>query len=80
MLDTLKDIPRVVGVKQLRRALERGQAAEVYLSRNADPALTAPLEELSRRLGVPVVWVQTMQELGAACGISVGAAAAGRLA
>ena len=80
MLKLLKEQPRVVGVRQLRRALERGQAAEVYLSRDADPALTEPLEALSRSLGVPVVWVQTMQELGAACGISVGAAAAGRLA
>lgn len=66
----------VVGAKQLRKALERGTAKFVCLAKNADPAITAPIEENCIRKGISVTWVCTMQELGALCGIEVGAAAA----
>ena len=66
----------VVGAKQLRKALEKGNAKFVCLAKNADPSITEPLEEKCRHLNVPVRWVSSMAELGAACGIEVGAAAA----
>ncbi|MBQ8622528.1 MAG: ribosomal L7Ae/L30e/S12e/Gadd45 family protein [Oscillospiraceae bacterium] len=66
----------VVGSKQLRKALESGRARLVFLARNADPAITEPLEAMCRRDDVTCVWVQSMLELGQACGIDVGAAAA----
>ena len=66
----------VVGAKQLRKALERGTARFVCLAKNADPAITAPIEENCIQKGISVTWVCTMQELGALCGIDVGAAAA----
>ena len=66
----------VVGAKQLRKALERGTAKFVCLAKNADPAITAPIEENCIKKGISVTWVCTMQELGALCGIEVGAAAA----
>lgn len=80
MLDELKTQPRVVGMKQLKRSLKDGQVARVFLAENADPRLTAPLAEECARLGVELVMVPSMAELGKACGISVGAAAAGLLA
>ena len=66
----------VVGAKQLRKALRNGRAKFVYLAKNADPALTAPLAELCELNSVSYGWVATMQALGSACGIKVGAAAA----
>ena len=66
----------VVGAKQLRKALNSGLARRGYLACNADPAITEPLEEKCKVLGVPFLWVGTMAELGSACGIEVGAAAA----
>ena len=75
-LAELKKNKVVVGAKQLRKALERGQAKFVCLAENADPAITQPLEDKCRLLRVPFLWVPTMSELGAACGIEVGAAAA----
>jgi large subunit ribosomal protein L7A len=66
----------VVGAKQLRKALNSRRATAVYLARNADPALTEPLMELSRENGIPCVWARSMLDLGSACGIEVGAAAA----
>ena len=66
----------VVGSKQLRKAMENGRAKFVYLARNADPAITAPIMERCDLNHVSYAWVRTMQELGSACGIDVGAAAA----
>ena len=66
----------VVGAKQLRKALLSGSAQQVYLARNADPALTEPIAALCQNHNVPYTWVKSMTELGHACGIEVGAAAA----
>ena len=68
-----------VGAKQLRKALHNGKAGQVFLARNADPAITEPLVALCKRCGVPVYWVGSMRELGNACGIEVGASAAAAL-
>ena len=66
----------VVGAKQLRKALLSGRASRVFLARNADPAITEPLEVLCQQHSVPLAWVPSMVELGKYCGIEVGAAAA----
>ena len=66
----------VVGAKQLKKALLKGTARQVFLAHNADPAITGMLEELCRNSNIPFTWVATMADLGRACGIEVGAAAA----
>lgn len=77
LLSELKNSPKVVGVKQLRKALNRGELLRVFLASDADPALTAPIAKQAEAEGVRVDWVSTMRELGTACGIAVGASAAG---
>ena len=66
----------VVGTKQLKKALNQGAAQQVFLAANADPAITQMLESLCQLNQTPYVWVRSMQDLGRACGIDVGAAAA----
>ena len=80
MLDELKTQRKVVGIKQLRKSLKDGLVARAFLAENADPALTEPLAQMCVCQGVELILVPTMAELGKACGISVGAAAAGLLA
>ena len=75
-LKELANFKMVVGSKQLRKALENGRAKFVFLAENADPAITEPLAERCELNHVSYAWVRTMQELGSACGIEVGAAAA----
>ena len=72
----LKQRKVVVGSKQLRKALEKGRVECVFLAENADPAITDPIEEMCRKLHIRITWVRTMAEIGRACGIEVGAAAA----
>ena len=66
----------VAGAKQLRKAVENGRAKRVYLAKNADPAITEPIEAMCLRLHIHCTWVPNMLDLGKACGIEVGAAAA----
>ena len=79
MLDELKTQRKVVGMKQLRKALKNGQILRVFLAQDADPRLTDPLAEECAQRNVELIEVSTMKELGVACGIAVGAAAAGIL-
>ena len=76
MLAKLTHRKVVVGSKQLRKALDRGTARFVVLARNADPAITEPIEAICRYNDIACTWVATMAELGHACGIDVGASAA----
>ena len=66
----------VVGAKQLKKALKNGKATYVFLASNADPAITEPIAALCQLNKVDVSWVKSMTDLGHACGIEVGAAAA----
>ena len=66
----------VVGAKQLKKALKSGKAQRVFLARNADPAITEPIAALCQQNNVDYAWVKSMTDLGHACGIEVGAAAA----
>ena len=66
----------MVGAKQLKKAVRDDRARCVFLARNADPAVTEPLAELCAQHHIPITWVASMADLGRACGIEVGAAAA----
>jgi large subunit ribosomal protein L7A len=66
----------IVGAKQLRKALQKGIVQRVFLAENADPAITDSLAEFCAQAGVNICWIATMADLGKACGIEVGAAAA----
>ena len=66
----------MVGAKQIRKALSAGTARQVYLAENADPVITEPLAALCQNNRVEYAWVRSMVDLGRACGIEVGAAAA----
>ena len=76
MLEALKTAKKVVGVKQLRRALNEHRVLQIFLADDADPQLTEPLERQCCGEQIPVIRVDTMRELGKACGISVGSACA----
>ena len=76
MLEELKTARKVVGIKQLRKALNAGSVKKVFIAEDADPLLTDPIAERCRQLDIPVISVPTMKQLGAACSICVGAAVA----
>jgi len=65
-----------VGTKQTTKMVELGKAQEVFVAKDADPKLTAKIVNLCKKMGVKVTYVDSMRQLGKACGIEVGAAMA----
>ncbi len=79
MLKQLKNGKKVVGSKQLKKALREGSALTAFLAKDGDPKLVMPLETACIDADVSVIWVNTMLELGQACSIDVGASCAALL-
>lgn len=65
-----------VGAKQTVKALQSRTAQVVYVAQDADAHITQPLRRQCEVLGVELVQVDTMANLGRSCRIQVGAAAA----
>jgi large subunit ribosomal protein L7A len=63
-----------IGTKQATKTVEAGKAAEVLVAKDADPRITIKMVNLCRKMGVAVTYVDSMKQLGKACGIEVGAA------
>ena len=67
---------RAVGASQTVKAVRKGWALLVLVARDADRKVTEPVVRAAQEGGVPLAEVDSMGELGRACGIAVGAAAA----
>lgn len=67
---------RVVGTKQVLRALGDGRAAHVFLGKDADGFIYHRVNALCEEKRVPVTVVDSMAELGKLCSVSVKTAAA----
>ena len=80
MITELASKEKVIGVKQSRKAIRDGRAKQVFLACDADPAITEPIAEMCEDKGIELTWVPSMADLGRACGIDVGAAAAATVA
>ena len=74
--DDLIGDKRLVGTKQVLRALTDGRLTAVYIAEDADAALKKRIADACIDAGVTVIKTPSMSELGIACGISVGAACA----
>ena len=77
MHEGLADVDRrVVGTKQLLRALDEGKIAQAYVAADADLLLTKRVVDRCYDMDVPCTQVESMRKPGRACGIDVKAAAA----
>jgi len=74
-LDTLKTAKKVIGVKQVTKAVEKDLVQAAYIAIDAEQRLVEQLWMLCSEKNVVVDKTPTMDELGKACSIEVGAAA-----
>ncbi len=65
-----------IGMKQTLKAVEQGMVKEVFIAKDADPRVTGKITTLCKQKNVPFEYVDSMRQLGKACGIEVGAATA----
>ena len=70
---------KVVGTKQVLRALKAGTVKRVYAANDADTFIFQQVVRSAESAGIPCVRVPSMKELGMICGVDVPAAAAGLL-
>lgn len=76
MLEDLKAGQVLVGTRQTVKAVRAGQAKRVYLSMDADEHIRSEVESACKTHEVEVLYVNSMSELGSACGIERKTAAA----
>lgn len=76
MLEQLKTAKRIVGIKQIQKALSEARVETVFFAEDADPNLLAPVLSTCEAQGLRTVPVPEKRKLGQACGIDVAAAAA----
>ena len=76
MLIKLRQDEKVVGVKQVKRAISNSKAEVVFIALDADKNVTDEIVKLSKEKEVHIQYVEKMQDLGEACGIDINAAVA----
>ena len=65
------------GTNETTKAIERGTADLVYVAEDVNPEeIVMHLPELSAEKGIPVVFIETQDDVGLAAGLEVGSAAA----
>lgn len=67
---------KTVGTKQTLKAASRRLAKEVFIAKDADEFVVRNLIRTCNEQGIQITYVDSMAELGRACGIKVGAASA----
>ena len=78
-LDVAAGVRKTVGAKQTLKAMKRNEVTHLYIAKDCDEQVVAPLVEASEGAHSPVDRTYTMAELGVACHIKVKAAAVGLL-
>lgn len=74
MLESLKNRPKAVGIKQTLKSVTSGNAEYVFIANDADEKVIVDLKKICQEIGIQIEYVENMKLLGKACGIEVGAA------
>jgi large subunit ribosomal protein L7A len=75
-LERLKQENRVVGIKQTLRIIQENNTSLVFLANDADKKIIDDVLEKCMEKNIKVERIETMKQLGKACGIDVGASVA----
>jgi large subunit ribosomal protein L7A len=79
MISKLKTHNKVVGAKQVKRAINSSNIEAVFIAEDAEKKVTSNIEELCIDKHIQIIHVKTMKDLGKACGIDINAAVAALL-
>ncbi|HEU4964889.1 MAG TPA: ribosomal L7Ae/L30e/S12e/Gadd45 family protein [Bacilli bacterium] len=76
VLHRIRETEWLVGINQTAKALKQHIVQELFVAKDADEQLVSRIALLAQQHQMPITWVETMKQLGNACGIEVGAATA----
>ncbi|MFC4389214.1 50S ribosomal protein L7ae-like protein [Gracilibacillus marinus] len=65
---------KIIGTKQVLKAIKNGEAKEVIIASDADHHITSKVSQVAKDHNIPLSYVDSMRKLGKTCGIDVGAA------
>ncbi|GAA0304569.1 large subunit ribosomal protein L7A [Gracilibacillus halotolerans] len=68
------DAEKIIGTKQVIKAIKNGEAKEVIIATDADSHIRNKVLEAVEGTDIPISYVDSMKKLGKTCGIEVGAA------
>lgn len=76
MLENLSGENKVIGIKQTTKAINQDRVETLFIAEDAEKHLVQYLEQTAKEKDIEIVYACSMKDLGRACGIEVGAAAA----
>lgn len=79
VIEGLKGKNKTVGIKQTAKAIAAGNAKVVFIASDADTKVTENIITQCKLKSIEIVYVESMKQLGKACGIEIGASAAALL-
>jgi len=79
LISELKTHNKIVGAKQVKRALDTSVIQAVFIADDAESKVTSDIEKLCISKQIQIIHVDTMKNLGKACGIDINAAVAALL-
>lgn len=79
MVEELKNLNKVVGLKQVAKAINEEGVKALYIAEDADPRVVEKVKLSAKQKNIETIYVESMKKLGKACGIDVGAATAATL-
>jgi large subunit ribosomal protein L7A len=79
MLSRLNTGNKVVGTKQVKRALANGKVEIVYIARDAEKKVVNEIVTACNEKEIQIIYIESMKKLGEACNIDVSAASAALL-
>ncbi|MFA5340812.1 MAG: ribosomal L7Ae/L30e/S12e/Gadd45 family protein [Clostridia bacterium] len=62
---------KVIGLKQSLKAISQDQAMLVFIAKDANSSLTAPIVDMCEQKGIEIRYADTSRQLGLVNGISV---------
>lgn len=72
----LSSCQKIVGAKEVKREILKGNALKVYVAKNADLKVTMPIINLCEEKEICLEYVENMKTLGKSFGIGINAACA----
>ena len=79
MVNRLNTDEKIVGTKQVKRAINNEEVKTVYIAKDADEKLINEITMACNEKQIQIIYVKSMKELGKVCKIDVNAASAALL-
>lgn len=79
VVEDIRKLKKTIGIKQTLKAVQKDKVVKVYFAEDAEKRVINNLLDFCKEKNIDIQYIESMQTLGKACGIDVGASAVGIL-